>query len=811
MMSDMFRILARASAWLLAAIATVAVVWAFLWVLLRPLRSSSSDQPDPAATAQVNGDVVELVVMHWSGEGGQEEDAIAEELLADFEAQFPDTKVRRINPGDAFSYYTKLQTMASAGTPPDVFYVGSERVAALVEAGQLSPVDTAEDLTDFYPAVLDAFRYDGEQTGRGQLWGIPKDFTTIGFYLNLDLWRRAGLERPANDWTWREFVDAARKIAALDPGDGQPIHGSEFVTWPMMVRLYLRSHGVDVVSEDFQTLRLREPAVMAALDKLRGWRHDEERTLTSGKSKVATGASVFLTGRVGMAGPFGRWVVPSYRKITEFDWDFVPLPRAYHQPQSNGVATVAWAVSPYSKHKDRAWALARHLTGKRSQELAAPLGLAVPARKSVAESSAFINPNLAPANDRAYLEAAENATAVAWPSNPKFEDLVRTRLERSLKTGDATLEESIAELEQGWKMELESPLANVELPPMPWATMISIVMVVVGLGLGLGGLMWWKRRPGSLEFREELGGYLLIAPWLLGFLLFLAFPILLSFALSLSSWNGMSTLDHAKWAGLANYSQLLGHDQRFFVSLKVTAYYALLAVPLGQAFALFAALLMNLKLPGIGFFRGAWYLPSVLAGVGVAVLWRWVFDGDSGLLNALLMWLSGGIDWILTSLGMPAAGLAPPEWFGKDAGRWGAPAFALMNMWAVGGSMMIYLAGLKGIPQDLYEAAEIDGASAWQRFRSVTLPMLSPVIFFNFIMAIIGSFQVFTQAFVMTGGEPGDLTRFYVLYLYNQAFDFYEMGYASAMAWLLLVLILALTLFVMRGSKRFVYYEALQS
>ncbi len=791
----------------------VVVVWAIVWVAGRPLRetngtASEVQTPGNEADSSVT---IELVVMHWSGEGGQEEDAIADALLADFEASHPGVRVRRINPGDAFSYYTKLQTMAAGGSPPDVFYVGSERVAALVEAGQLAPVDAAEDLSDFYPAVVDAFRYDGHRTGSGTLWGIPKDFTTIGFYLNLDLFRAAGLTPPQGEWTWQEFVRAARALGQLESDDGRPVYGAEFVTWPMMVRLYLRSHGLDLVSGDFQQLRVREPAVTAALDKLRGWRHDEERTLTSGLSKVAAGASVFLTGTVGMAGPFGRWVVPSYRKIDSFEWDFVPLPHATGLPPSNGVATVAWSVSAHSEHPEEAWALVRHLTGEHSQTLAAPLGLAVPARRSVAESDAFLDPNQAPASDRAYLDAAVHASAVPWPANPLFEDLVRTRLERALKTGDASLDQAFDELEQGWRMQLDSPLARTDLPPMPWASLVVVLMLVVAILSAVLGWWWWRTRPGRLGLREELSGYLLISPWLIGFLLFLAFPILLSFALSLSKWNGMSTLDHAQWAGLANYTQLLVHDQRFLVCLKVTAYYALLAVPLGQLFALGAALLMNQKLRGIAFFRGAWYLPSVLAGVGVAVLWRWVFDGDNGLLNALLMSLSGAVDWLLTLFGLPAAELSPPEWFGKDAGRWGAPAFALMNLWAVGGSMMIYLAGLKGIPQALYEAAEIDGAGAWRRFRSVTLPMLSPVIFFNFIMAIIGSFQVFTQAFVMTGGEPGDLTRFYVLYLYNQAFDFYQMGYASAMAWLLLVLVLALTAVVMRGSRRLVYYEALQS
>jgi multiple sugar transport system permease protein len=220
--------------------------------------------------------------------------------------------------------------------------------------------------------------------------------------------------------------------------------------------------------------------------------------------------------------------------------------------------------------------------------------------------------------------------------------------------------------------------------------------------------------------------------------------------------------------------------------------------------ALGAAMLMNSKVRGIGFFRAAWYLPSVLAGVGIAVLWRWVFDGDHGLMNA-------GLQPILDSPILSWANLTAPEWFGADAAWFGPPAFALMSLWAVGGPMMIYLAGLQGIPQSLHEAAELDGAGRWAKFRHVTLPMLSPVIFFNTIMAVIGSFQVFTQAFVMTGGEPGDLTRFYVLYLYNQAFEFHEMGYASAMAWLLLIIILALTVIMMRGSKRFVHYESLSS
>ncbi len=236
----------------------------------------------------------------------------------------------------------------------------------------------------------------------------------------------------------------------------------------------------------------------------------------------------------------------------------------------------------------------------------------------------------------------------------------------------------------------------------------------------------------------------------------------------------------------------------FWTSLVVTGLYAVIAVPLGQGVALVLALLMSIRIRGVAFFRAAFYLPSILAGVGLAVLFRWVFNAESGLMNAVL-------DPVLSVVGLSA-----PDWFVRDAESFGVIAFALMSLWLVGGSMMIYLAGLQNVPRSLYEAAEIDRAGPVRRFFSVTLPMISPVILFNVIMSLIGSFQVFTQAFVMTGGGPGDSTRFYVLYLYNQAFDFYEMGYASAMAWVLLLIILALTLLTLRGSSRLVYYEGLR-
>jgi multiple sugar transport system permease protein len=600
---------------------------------------------------------------------------------------------------------------------------------------------------------------------------------------------------PKIDWTWDDFIATARAIGAAKDDAGEHFTGAEFVTWPAMVRAYLFTEGRDVVGATFDDVTITDPQAMAALERLRAWRHDEEHALTSGRSKIATGSAVFSTGRVGMAGPFGRWVVPEYRRIQAFDWDFAPLPRG--SERANIILTVSWSISAQSKHKDDAWKLVRWLTNVEGQKAQARLGLAIPSNRAAAESDAFID-QAKPANDRGFLDAIPTSKVINWPANAKFEQLLGTNLDEGLKTGNKPLPEAVAAFEKLWKQERDSPLGRGGFPAMPWRMLTTIIIAITVAG-GAAVLLWFRKRPlPRHEAREERAGFLFASPWIIGFAVFMAFPIVLSLLLSFTSWRGLATLSEAKWVGVGNYQQLLLEDSRFKTSVAVTLYYVLVAVPLGQLLALGAALLMNQKVRGIPFFRAAWYLPSVLAGVGVAVLWRWVFDSDAGLMNSVLAPI------------LSPFGLAPPHWFGADAKIWGAPAFAIMSAWFVGGSMMIYLAGLQGIPDELNEAAEVDGVGRVRRFVGITLPMLGPVILFNVLMAVIGSFQVFTQAFVMTGGEPGDLTRFYVLYLYNQGFEYYEMGYASAMAWILLAVVLVVTVVILRSSARHIYYEALK-
>jgi len=292
--------------------------------------------------------------------------------------------------------------------------------------------------------------------------------------------------------------------------------------------------------------------------------------------------------------------------------------------------------------------------------------------------------------------------------------------------------------------------------------------------------------------REAIAGYLFIAPWILGFLAFTLGPIIASIVLGFSKWNLMTP---PRFTGVENYVNIF-KDPLFYKSLKVTFIYTIFAVPLGLFFGLLIALLMNQGVRGITIFRTIYYLPAILSGVAVAVLWQKIFNPYFGVLNPILKKLH--IMPILELINSPVT------WLYSEF--WALPAFIIMSLWGVGGSMIIYLAGLQGIPTHLYEAAEIDGASVLGRFRHVTIPMLSPIIFFNLIMGIIGSFQVFVSSYVMTGGGPNNATLFYVLNLYRQAFQYYRMGYGCALAWILFIIIIGFTLIVWKSSPLWVYY-----
>ncbi|HEX8234320.1 MAG TPA: sugar ABC transporter permease [Abditibacteriaceae bacterium] len=287
------------------------------------------------------------------------------------------------------------------------------------------------------------------------------------------------------------------------------------------------------------------------------------------------------------------------------------------------------------------------------------------------------------------------------------------------------------------------------------------------------------------DWAQLSNGLAFLSPWLIGFSVFTLLPIVLSFYYSLCDYT---LLQKPLYTGLDNY-RALAADPVFWKSLTNTGYYALMALPAGMLVSLGLALLLNADVKGQAIYRTIFFLPSLVPAVASAMLWLWLFNAKLGLINVLL----GKI------------GISGPQWLASQ--EWAMPALALMSLWGVGNTVVIYLAGLQDVPRELYEAAEIDGANPWQRLRNVTLPMISPVIFFNLVMAIIGSMQVFAVPYIMTGGGPARATYFYTMYLYDNAFNFLRMGYASAMAWVQLFIILCLTGFAFWSSKRWVHYQ----
>jgi len=300
-----------------------------------------------------------------------------------------------------------------------------------------------------------------------------------------------------------------------------------------------------------------------------------------------------------------------------------------------------------------------------------------------------------------------------------------------------------------------------------------------------------RRKPRlSPRQREELFAYLCISPWLINFVVFVAFAMIASLGISLFRTN---LLNRTAYVGLENYREMLTNDKLFWKSLVNTAYYSFAMVPLGTAVALIIAMILNQDIKGQSFWRMVYYLPSIVSGVAVALLWAWLYHPDYGLINSLLDQM--GVFRFIPRI----------KWIFAEATA--IPSLIIMGIWGTGGAMLIFLAGLQSVPTALYEAATIDGANAWRRFWAVTLPMLTPTIFFSIIMRIIGSFQVFTLSYIMTDGGPNNATLTMVLYLYRKGFQQFKFGYSSALAWALFFVILALSLLVIRSSEMWVFYE----
>lgn len=758
-----------------------------------------------------------VVVLRWVVNSSERDQVFARYIkngdpetgIPGFEATHPNIRIQFIkaNEGD------KVGTMIAGGDAPDILGVGAgEQFYRFLENNvlmDLTPFLTEADLkdveSDFFPVARDAMKRDG------RYYALPWNLIPFVLFYNKRVFDRYDVPYPTADWSWADYESAAKKLTKDFNGDGFPeVFGASFAQWQDGYYTWIYQNGGRVLSPDGKRVTFDDPKVVETIRFLHKLsRIDNVMVNDKNRPKNVGGTGLFANDRQGIIGPTGSFYIPQYRgeDYKNLDWDIAPTPKGPTGIRASVVATMGFGVSTQSKHPKEAFELVRFLCSRNGQALLAKSALFVPARISVAKNPKMMNPQGLPEHMSAVIDAVDKGYAFVppWAGRrwSEFQDYLNQRLNDyifAVANPNDTPESVCRDIADKGNRILAEEAAENPGQPIPTG-----ILVKVGIVAGLvGALAWgWKVRKEAkaspTRGAEQYYGYAAIAPWLLGFLVFAAGPILFSILLSLSRWSNLSPPSNARFIGLDNYAYLLGgRDDYFYKSLFVTAKYTLFAVPLGLTAGLLLSLLLNSPVRGVNVFRTIYYLPAILPGIATTMLWLIMFR-QTGLLNYILGHIInpfGGVDYHRM-----------PDWLGQP--EWTIPAILIMGLWGAGGGMMIYLAGLQNIPTELYNAAEVDGAGGWGKFRHVTLPMLSPVIFFNLVMGIIGTFQVFGSAFILFGstGGPQQSALFYGLYLYRKAFEQFDVGMGAALAWILFVIILVFTLLIFKSSPMWVYYE----
>ena len=725
--------------------------------------------------------------------------------------------------GEALALLQKLEARLALRGPSRSLHTARELIRALgPEVSLASLVPVAEELIGLVQGIHpDRFFnacWQEASFGQGaerQVYAIPNSTDNRALYYNEDLLARAGFVDaggkvlpPGN---WRELKAYAVKLTERDADGNMTRLGFAPNFGNSWLYIYGWLNGGQFMSDDGRVCTLDDPLIEGALafmvevyDALGGI--EQVDAYQSGFQQGEF--DPFFTGKVAMKID-GNWTL---NRIADFApglrFGVVPAPAPQGRESITWSGGFSWAVPTGSEHPQIAFELMRFLSSDRVWRVRND----VLARYAASRGRNFV-PAMAPLphiNAETYdLLMHDNAEL---PARIKegfllFADLMGvSRFRPVTPVGQLLWDEHARAYEKAVRhtyapgqalrrgqrevqAELDRIYAEVDYAKVDW----RYPLVATAL-LAIGGLLFALWRGGAdlrrrLRRPQTLAGFAFVSPWLIGLFLLTAGPILVSVVYSFCRYD---VLHPAEFVGLDNYIRLFSDDPLFWKSLGNTAF-MMLGVPLGMAVGLGIAMLLNTEVRGMRVYRTVFYLPAIVPMVASAILWIWVLNPEMGLVNSLLR----------------MAGIAdPPNWLQSASWLWGSKsAIILMGLWSAGSGMIIWLAGLKGIPQHLYEAAEIDGAGPGLRFWHVTLPMLSPYIFFNLIMGIIGTMQVFTQAYIMTKGGPDDSTMFYAYYLFNNAFRYFKMGYASALAWILFLVILALTLIQLKLSPRWVHYE----
>ncbi len=776
-------------------------------------------------------------LMLW---GLQADDKGVQAIVRQFEVMHPDVHVKVLNMGAGGQNPQKLMTSIVGKVPPDLIYQDRFTVSDWASRGAFEPLDKliARDRSkdplcptpeQYYPAAWNEGSYEN------QVYGIPTRVDDRALYYNKKIFREhaddlraAGLDPGRAPRTWSEILAYGKVLTTKNP-DGTP-RTFGFVpnfgnSW---LYLYALQNDADFISDGGKKCTLDSPAAEEALDFMKkgydivgGYEH----FLAYQSAALGKENDPFVSGQIAMKID-GDWILNDlsrYGPTLELGVAPPPVPddRFNHVGRFANVkdTNATWSggfcysIPAGAKHVDDAWNFIKWACSKE----AALLDAREQASWERLEGRAFVP------RQSANIAANEALFKEFRPADKKFADALKVHIDlmpvskmrpptfagqllwdehvRAVEnacTGRMSAKEALLEGQGKVQRELDQvygaakyPLANPIIPG------------VLGAGclvLGLGGWIFWirKKKLGNLAKRETRWAYAFIAPWIFGFLTLTLGPMLASLYLSFTQFNVLSP---ARWVGGKNYVDMVSTDKVYVTkALFNAAYLAGFGVPLGIVTGLAVALLLNAAVRGMAAYRTLFYMPAIVPSVASAVLWWWILTPDPhrGIINAA--WMATIGTWLH---------LDAPGWISAEA--WSKPALILMGLWGAGSGMILWLAGLKGIPTSLYEAASIDGANPRQQFWSVTLPHLTPLIFFNVVVGFIGAFQEFDRVYVLTVGStfgPGDSMLTPVYLLFTNGFNYFRMGYASALAWAIFIVILILTLIQFRLAPRWVHYEA---